>query len=436
MNPFNKADELTRRHFMANAARTYLGVHLLPMLGSTIASAAPAGVGATAGKAKHVIYLYMEGGMSHVDTYDVKEKKAIMGKTEAIKTKADGIQIGGWLPKTAEVMDKVCVINSMKSTQGAHEQGNYVMHTSYNLIGTIRHPSLGSWVTRLGGRLHPELPPFVAINSSPEYTGGGFFGAKFAAAPIGSPDAGLQDSARANGVSEDNFARRLALADKMNKKFHERYPNQDVKAYEELYSEAINLMNSKDLKAFDLKEESAETRELYGPGRFAQGCLLARRLIQHDVRFVEIQLGGWDTHYDNFAGVEGRCKEFDQAYSALLKDLEATGKLKDTLVVVATEFGRTPEINVDHQNGRDHHPSAFTCTLAGGGVKGGIKYGATDKEGKKVAELPVSPQDFNATIAYALGLPYDLVLMSPSKRPFRIAGPDAAKAQPITSIFS
>jgi len=436
MNPFNKADELTRRHFMANAARAYLGVHLLPMMGSTIATAAPAGAGASPAKAKHVIYLFMQGGMSHVDTYDVKEKKDIMGKTTGIKTKADGVQIGNWLPKTAEVMDKVCVINSMKSTQGAHEQGTYVMHTSYNMLGTIRHPSLGSWVTRLGGRLHPELPPFVAINASPEYTGGGFFGAKFAAAPIGSPDAGLQDSHRAGGVSEEDFARRLTLADRMNQKFHEKYPNQDVKAYEELYREAINLMNSKDLKAFDLSEESSETRALYGSGRFAQGCLLARRLVQHDVRFVEIQLGGWDTHYDNFAGVEGRCKEFDQAYSALIKDLEATGKLKDTLVVVATEFGRTPDIKEEHQGGRDHHPGAFTCTLAGAGVKGGMKYGSTDKEGKKVSELPVSPQDFNATIAYALGLPHDLVLMSPSKRPFRISGPDAAKATPITSIFA
>ena len=143
---FLKTDELTRRQFMSNAARAYLGVHLAPMLGSTLAGAAPAAAATTGGggKAKHVIYLYMEGGMSHVDTFDPKEKKDIMGKTEVIKTKADGVQLGHYLPKTAEVMDKVCVINSMKSTQGAHEQGTYVMHTSYNLIGTIRHPSLGS----------------------------------------------------------------------------------------------------------------------------------------------------------------------------------------------------------------------------------------------------------------------------------------------------
>jgi hypothetical protein len=431
-----KADELTRRQFMSNAARTYLGVSLLPMFGSTIASAATAVPAAANAKAKHIIYLYMEGGMSHVDTFDPKEKKDIMGKTEVINTKADGVRLGHYLPKTAEIMDKVCVINSMKSTQGAHEQGTYVMHTSYNLIGTIRHPSLGSWVTRLAGRIHPELPPYVAINSSPEFTGGGFFGAKYAAAPIGSPDQGLQDSHRADGVSELDFAKRLALADKMNSQFHAKYPNNDVKAYEELYREAINLMNSKDLKAFDLNEETQATRDLYGPGRFAQGCMLARRLVQHDVRFIEIQLGGWDTHYDNFTGVAARCKEFDQAYAALIKDLDACGKLKDTLVVVATEFGRSPEINVDHQGGRDHHPGVFSCTLAGGGVKGGIKYGSSDKEGNKVAEQVVTVQDFNATIAHALGLPHDLVLMSPSKRPFRISGPEAAKAAPVTAIFA
>jgi hypothetical protein len=431
MNPFLKADELTRRQFVSNAARAYLGVHLFPMLGGTLASAAPE-TAAKGGTAKNVIYLYMSGGMSHVDTFDPKpKKKDVMGKTEAIPTKADGVMLGHYLPKTAEVMDKVCVINSMNSTQGAHEQGTYIMHTSYTLRGTIKHPSLGSWVLKLGGRIHPELPGFVAVNSSPEVTGGGFFGAKYSAAPIGSPDDGLQDSHRSSEVTPENFERRLSLADKMNRQFHGRYPNADVKAYEELYREAISLMNSKDLNAFDLSKESQATRDLYGKGRFAQGCLLARRLVQNGVRFVEVQLGGWDTHYDNFTGVEGRCKEFDQAYAALITDLEKTGKLKDTLVVVATEFGRTPEIKAEHQNGRDHHPSAFSCVLAGGGIKGGTKHGITDASGGKVKEGIVTVQDFNATIAYALGLPHDLVLMSPTKRPFKIAD----KGVPVTTLF-
>jgi hypothetical protein len=401
------------------------------MLGNTLASAAPQKT-ITGGKAKSVIYLFMAGGMSHLDTFDPKpKKKDVMGKTEAIASKADGVMVGHYLKKTAEVMDQVCVVNSMNSTQGAHEQGAYMMHTSYDMRGTIKHPSLGSWVVRLGGRNHPELPGFVAVNSSPDHTGGGFLGAKFAAAPIGSPDDGLQDSHRASEVSPEDFERRLSLADRMNRKFHERYPNPDVKAYEELYRDAISLMNSKDLKAFDLRLESQATRDLYGTGRFAQGCLLARRLVENGVRFVEVQLGGWDTHYDNFTGVEGRCKEFDQAYAALITDLAKNGKLDETLVVVATEFGRTPEIKAEHQNGRDHHPGAFSCVLAGGGIKGGIKHGSTDPGGAKVKDGLVTVQDFNATIAHALGLPYDTVIMSPTKRPFKIAD----KGLPVTSLF-
>lgn len=431
MKLFPKADEITRRQFVSNAARAYLGVHLFPLLGGTMASAATE-VAAKGGTAKNVIYLFMAGGMSHVDTFDPKpKKKDVMGKTEAISTKADGVMIGHYLPKTAAVMDHVCVINSMNSTQGAHAQGSYVMHTSYGMRGTIKHPSLGSWVLRLGGRVHPELPGFVAINSAPENASGGFLGAKYSAAPIGSPDAGLLDSHRPSNVSSDDFERRLSLADKMNHEFHNRYPNADVEAYEDLYREAISLMNSKDLKAFDLREESEATRKLYGSGRFAQGCLLARRLVDNGVRFVEVQLGGWDTHYDNFAGVAGRCQEFDQAYSALITDLAKSGRLKDTLVVVATEFGRSPEIQSEHKDGRDHHPQAFSCLLAGGGIKGGLKYGSTDASASKITEGIVTAQDFNATIAYALSLPYDTMVMSPSKRPFKIAD----KGVPVTALF-
>lgn len=426
---FNRFDEPTRRRFITNAAKMYLGVNLFPVFAPTVGAApAPA-----KGKAKSVIYLYMSGGMSHLDTFDPKpKKKEVMGPTEAISTSATDIMVGKYLPKTAEVMDKVCVINSMTSRQGAHEQGTYIMHTSYDMRGTVKHPSLGAWVMKLGGRLNPEIPGYVAIDSSQEYSGGGFFGAKFAAAPIGSPNDGLQDSRKPDAVSKEDFERRLSLADRLNKQFHGRYQNADVKAYEELYQEAIRLMNSKDLKAFNINDEAASTRTMYGSGRFAQGCMLARRLVEHGVRFVEVQLGGWDTHYDNFAAVEGRCKEFDQAYAGLLQDLEKRGLLKDTLVVVATEFGRTPEIKTEHQDGRDHHPAAFSCLLAGGGVKGGFKYGETDAKGDRVKDKPVTVQDFNATIASALGLPHDLVVMSPSGRPFKFAD----QGKPVADVFA
>jgi len=429
----NRFDEPTRRRFITNAAKMYLGVQLMPFFNGTAAAAPAAAAEAVKAKAKSVIYLYMSGGMSHLDTFDPKpKKKEVMGPTEAIPTKASDIFVGKSLPKTAEVMDKVCVINSMTSRQGAHEQGTYIMHTSYDMRGTVKHPSLGAWVMKLGGRTNPEIPGFVAIDSSADTSGGGFFGAKYAAAPIGSPNDGLQDSKKPGEVSKDDFERRLSLADRLNKQFHGKYQNADVKAYEELYLEAIKLMNSKDLKAFNINDESASVRATYGEGRFAQGCMLARRLVEHGVKFVEVQLGGWDTHYDNFAAVEGRCKEFDQAYAGLLKDLESKGMLKDTLVVVATEFGRTPTIKTEHQNGRDHHPAAFTCLLAGGGVKGGFKYGETDAKGERVKDKPVAVQDFNATIASALGLPHDLVVMSPSGRPFKFAD----KGVPLAEVFA
>lgn len=429
--PPTHADEFTRRQFLSNVARNCLGVCLFPMFGASLAGASPSQLRPGA-KAKHVIYLFMSGGMSHLDTFDPKRVRRVMGPTETIESSADGIQLGHYLPRTAKVMDRCSIIRSMNSTQGAHEQGQYVMHTSYDMRGTIRHPALGSWVVKLGGKIHPELPGYVAVDTPTGLSGAGFFGAKYAAAPVGDPARGLQDCRRPDGVDPEDFERRLALADRMNREFHARHPNADVKAYEQLYQDAVKLMNSEDLKAFDLNLESKATRELYGNGRFAQGCLLARRLVESGVRFVEVCLGGWDTHYDNFTGVEGRCREFDQAFAALVMDLEKRGKLDETLVVVATEFGRTPEIQVNHNDGRDHHPAAFSTVLAGGGIKGGHVHGETDRTGNKVKKDMASIQDLNATIAHALGLPHDLVVMSPTRRPFKISD----KGTPIRSLFA
>lgn len=423
----NRLNELDRRKFMSYAAKSYLGVNLFPMLGSGVGSAAEI----SGAKAKRVIYLYMGGGMSHVDTFDPKpKKKEVMGETKAIATSAADIQIGHYLPKTAKIMDKVCVVNSMTSNQGAHEQGSYIMRTSYAPRGTISHPTLGAWTLKLAGRLNAEIPGYVAINGGGG--GGGFFGAKFGAAPIGNASQGLKDSVKPGAVGNEDFERRLSLADRLNKQFHERYENSEVKGYEELYSEAVRLMSSEDLKAFNIGGETSAARKLYGGGRFGQGCMLARRLVEHDVRFVEVYLGGWDTHYDNFAAVEARCAEFDAGYSALISDLAARDMLKDTLVVVATEFGRSPEIKTEHNDGRDHHPAAFSCLLAGGGVKGGFKYGETDASAARIKSNPVQVQDFNATIAHALGVPHDLVIMSPTKRPFRMAD----KGSPVKEVFA
>jgi uncharacterized protein (DUF1501 family) len=188
-------------------------------------------------------------------------------------------------------------------------------------------------------------------------------------------------------------------------------------------------MSSKDLEAFDLAKEPEELRSAYGMDAFGQGCLLARRLVEHKVRYVEVQLGGWDTHNENFEAMEKKLPTLDSALGTLLEDLQNKGLLQETLVVLCTEFGRTPEIKTERE-GRDHYPKVFSGLLAGGGIKGGRTYGKSDKEGREVAEKPVAVPDFNATIGHALGLPLGHVMHSPSGRPFKVAD----KGQPILDL--
>ena len=432
-----KADELTRRRFMTNAARAYLGVTVAPLLGAGLASA-PLGAqskGSGPGKlAEHVIFLNMSGGMSHLDTFDVKKNKDVAGPVEAIASGAE-FNLSQYLPKTAGVAGHMCVINSMTSKQGAHEQGQYLLHSSYSPRGTIIHPAIGSWVVRLKGRKNTTLPGFVSVGGNPKNATSGFFGSEYAGVPLGRPDQGLKNSKRANTVGAEDLMKRLAVADAINVDFHEKYKTPNIKAYDSLYDEAIKLMKSEDLKAFEIDQEPSKVRSAYGNDRFGQGCLLARRLVEVGVRFVEVTLGGWDTHYDNFTAVAARAAVLDQGFSALVKDLEDKGLLESTLIVIGTEFGRTPNIVAEHNNGRDHHPSCFSCVMAGAGIKGGTAYGKSDRSGNKVDTDGVTVQDFNATIGYALGLQTDKVLKSPSGRPFRMAGADADLGKPITSIF-
>lgn len=431
----HKVDKLGRRQFMINAARSYLGVSLAPMLGAGIAGSAFGQKHVGGAKAEHVIFLNMGGGMSHLDTFDTKPKNdEVQGPVESINTSGD-FQISQYLPETAKIGKHLCVINSMTSKQGAHSQGQYLLHRSYAPRGTIVHPAIGAWVVRQKGRKNTTLPGFVTANTNPGASSPGFFGAEFGGVPLGRPDEGLKNSTRAATVSEEDFKRRLAISDALNKTFEENYKTPSVKAYDSLYEEAVKLMQSSDLEAFDINREPGKMQDAYGRNRFGQGCLLARRLVEAGVRFVEVSHGGWDTHYDNFTKVESRAKTLDQAFAALVTDLEERGLLQSTLVVIGTEFGRTPRIVTEHDSGRDHHPACFSTVMAGGGIAGGQKYGQSDKSGSRVDENPVTIQDFNATIGYALGIDHTQVVSSPSGRPFRLGGAEAELGKPIQSIF-
>ncbi len=428
------SDPLSRRHFINQAARTFLGVSAATLAGGNRALAVP---GENTSKlkqvptARNVIYLYMNGGMSHMDTFDPKPKQAdLMGLTETIDTNVDGMQFSNNLPLLARQADKMAVLRSMASTQGAHEQGNYYMHTSYTLRSSIRHPSMGAWLQKFQDRGNPSLPGTVMIGNESRHPGAGFFESRFSPLMISDPAGGISNVRMSPWFTEDRFNDRLDVARKLDRQFAETYDLKNVRAYNDMYTDAVKMMKSEELKAFDIDAEPAALREKYGTDRFGQGCLLARRLVEHGVRFVEVSFGSWDTHNANFTRVPELCEELDAAMSTLLQDLEARGLLNDTLVVLATEFGRTPDIN--QNDGRDHHPAGFSCVMAGGGIKGGQVHGSTDERGDKAVDSVVTIPDLNATIGYALGLPLDNVIYSPSKRPFTVAD----KGKPLDHLFA
>lgn len=428
----HRSGEQSRRQFVARTASTMLGVGLLPNIFSTKATAAfeDASKLKQIATAKNVIYLYMSGGQSHMDTWDPKVGVETAGPTQPIKTSADGVRISEYLPLTAMQMHHATVINSVSSTQGAHEQGNYFMHTSYTLRGTIRHPAMGAWLNVFQPGGSTTLPNYVYVGNDSRHPGAGFFPASQSPLFVNNPENGIKNVKLQPGLTEDKFQKRMAFADTLDADFRATYPQRNVKAYTDMYDHAMTMMKSEDLKAFDLTEENEDLRKAYGKDSFGQGCLLARRLVERGVRFVEVSLGGWDTHTANFVKVPEQCDILDRGLSSLIADLSARGLLDETLIVVASEFGRTPTIN---QNvGRDHYPSAFSSVLFGGGVKGGYTYGKTDKEGREVVENKVLIPDLNATIGYALGLPLNQVVYSPSKRPFVVAD----KGVPILDVFA
>ena len=419
----NRFDSESRRSFMLRTAKTALGVTMLPV-SSKLAQAAAEGRGG--GKAKHVIYLYMQGGMSHIDTFDPKTGET-KGAKDPIKTNAEGMMLGGYMEQMAKQANKISIIRSMTSKTGVHDQGNYLMHTGYEPRGTIVHPTMGAWASHFLGRATKSLPDSVSINGgSPN--GAGFFPPALSPIPISNPETGLQNIQPT--TSDSLFKKRIDLMNEFDAGFRKKFQSSEVKAYTEFYDETLNLMKSEDLKAFDLKAEDQATRAKYGMNSFGHGCLLARRLVENGVRFIEVQTGGWDMHnyIDDAMGRTGG--SMDIAFAALLEDLQSKGLLESTLVVLGSEFGRTPNIN--ENEGRDHYPKVFSAVMAGGGIKGGYVYGASDKDGREVADKQATPQDFLSTIGHAMGLPVDEVVMSPSNRPFTVGD----KGSAITELFA
>jgi len=421
-----KLSPFDRRQFVSYAAQTTLGVGLLPAVDSAVIAAD------SKGKAKRLVYLFMAGGMSHIDTFDVKPGHVNQGSTQAIPTNVAGCQFSQHLPMLAAQFDKMAVIRSMNTKTGDHEAGEYLMRTSYESIATETHPSLGPWMQKFMGRQSKSLPDSVLISSPPRHPSAGFFDPSFSPLPIADPNRGLENTKTPSYLTNDSFEKRMRLIDGFDKKFRQKFNDKRVHTYTDLYAEATSLLTSGELEAFDLSKEKNEDRDRYGRDSFGQGCLLARRLIESNVRCVEVNCGGWDMHSAIFAGtaIPSRASIMDKAVGNLMKDLKERGLLDETLIVLTTEFGRSPEIN--YNVGRDHHPAVFSSMLAGGPIKGGQFYGESDKNGHSVERDGVLPADLNATIALALGLPLKEIVTSPTGRPFTIANEGSA----ITKLLS
>src|SRR4051812_12739484 len=425
-NEFLSFDPQSRRSFLERCARTAFGLSILPAFQGleALGAAGPAADRPGFGSAKNIIFLQLVGGMSHIDTFDPKEG-ASKGPKGALSTKA-GFQVSEFLPKTAAVADKICVVRSMTAKIGVHKDAQYFMRTAFEQRGTVRHPNLGAWAQHYLGASHPTLPSSVCINRGSDH-GNGIFPATFSPLPILDPDAGLQYAKAPGGI--DAVQKKLTIMDQLDRTFRERFPDENVKAYNDFYENTMTLLKSSDLKVFDLAAEPAALRDSYGRTKFGQGCLLARRLVEGGVRFVEVVSGGWDMHTGLDDRMEELGGEFDQSFAALLGDLEARGLLKSTLVVVATEFGRKPEFT---GGGRGHYPKVFSTVLAGAGVKRGYVYGGSDPTGAEVAEKDVSVGDLHATIGWAAGLPLEQPAMSPRGRPFTVGN----KGKPLAEVFA
>jgi hypothetical protein len=405
--------DLSRRELLHLSAAGVLTASLSGWLEVLAARAAQTGA-----RHKSCILLWMDGGPSQKDTFDLKPGTAHGGPFRPIATNVPGIQISEHFPRLARLMNHAAVIRSMSTSEGAHARARYHLHTGYKEgVGGLVYPSLGAIASAELGRTDSALPNFVSVNG--RSFGSGFLGPRYQPLIVLDPNRGVESLRPL--VNATQFNSRVGLLEEMEQGFLHNHPGAAGTAHHTTYERAVRLIHDQGTGAFDLSREPASVRSAYGSSRFGEGCLLARRLIEAGVAFVEVNLGGWDTHQNNFPQVERLSAQVDPAVSALVTDLRQRGRLDDTLIVWMGEFGRTPRINHrGAQPGRDHYPRAWTTLLLGGGIPGGRVVGRTDAEGAAVTERPVSVIDFLATVCRVLGIDHTKLNQTPIGRPVRI----------------
>lgn len=417
-------NRLSRRNLLTVGAIGGLGLNLANFFQMKEARADLKTYDFLEAKAESVIHIYLPGGMAHQESFDPKPYAPIeyRGELNPIKTNTNE-QFCETLPQLASVADKLCVIRSMTHGEAAHERGTHNMFTGYRPSPALTFPSMGSVVSHEYGPRN-NLPPYVCIPNVPnEFASNGYLSSSFAPFSLGADPANrgfrVQDLNLPGDVNDDRFTRRRSALDAVNDYFVRKDKSDSVKAMNTFYERAYSLISSQQAReAFNIEAESGKVRDTYGRNTAGQRLLMARRLVAAGVRFVTLTYGGWDMHGQITRGMKSQLPALDQGLTALIKDLDSQGLLKTTLIMVSSEFGRTPKIN--NTAGRDHWPKVFSVMLAGGGIKGGMIYGTSNSTASEPDSDAVGPEDLATTVYRQLGIVADKELMSPGDRPIEI----------------
>jgi Protein of unknown function (DUF1501) len=441
--------QLSRREWLRLSSAGVLGCSSSGWLERLAAAAAK-----NPDRKRACILLWMNGGPAQTDTFDLKPGHANGGPFKEIATTVPDLRFSEHLPLLAKQAKHLALVRSMTSREGDHSRAAYYLRTGYRPEGAIQYPPLGALLSKELGGSEAALPGFVSIApemaTSPATFTPGFLGPEYAPLIVGNQAAAnrpmqdldkvfrVQDLKPSSEIKQDRVDARVEFLKGFQEDFVAKHPSVPTLSHQAAYDRAVRLMRTSAARAFDLDEEKAKLRDRYGRNLFGQGCLLACRLVERGVPFVEVTLNNalgapnaWDTHGQNFEQVKKLCEVLDPAWATLREDLDQRGLLDTTLVVWMGEFGRTPRIN--RQQGRDHFPNAWSTVLCGGGIKGGTVHGKTSPDGMIIKDRPVAVPDFLATVAKALGIDPTMQNISNIGRPIRIV--DAA-ARPIEELLA
>lgn len=404
---------MSRRHFLSHLA----GAAALAGPATSFTNSILANAADLKKRHKSAILLWMGGGPSTIDLWDLKPGSATGGPFKQIATTADGVAICEHLPLMAQQMHQMAIVRSMSTREADHMRGRYYMHTGYVPNPNVTHPSYGSVIAHeLAHKVpHLEIPPFVSVGGGSE--GPGFLGMTWAPFMVDS-NGTVRDLEM--GIDPARLAQRLEMLATVEQRFIGERRGESPEDHARVLDKTVRLMSSEQMKAFKVQEEPAEVRERYGNTGFGKGCLMARRLVELGVPFVEVDLGGWDHHANIFPTLaDQKLPELDKAMSGLVSDLTERGLLDDTVVIWMGEFGRTPNINGGA--GRDHWARGWSVVVGGGGFKRGTVVGETSADGKEVLSEPYTSQDLMASVLKALGIPLETTFTAKNGRPMKIA---------------